>query len=83
MCPNVHPCVLVLDTKLKYPDCLIYMVLLSNGFAEYKYLGIVVKRGLNFKVNVHQNKVKFFRTFNALFAKTWFTKQPGYTDTFN
>ena len=37
--------------------------------AEYKYLGIVVKSGLNFKVNVHQNKVKFFRTFNALFAK--------------
>ena len=37
--------------------------------AEYKYLGVVVKRGLNFKVNVHQNKVRFFSTFNALFAK--------------
>ena len=31
--------------------------------AEYKYLGIIIKSGLNFKVNVHQNKVKFFQNF--------------------
>ena len=33
--------------------------------SECKYLGVVIKHGVNFRMNVHQNKMKFFRTFNA------------------
>ena len=36
---------------------------------EMKYLGVVLKHGMNLKINVHQNKVKYFRAFNAIFAK--------------
>ena len=36
---------------------------------EFKYLGVVVKHGINFGINIHQNKVKFFGSFNAIFAK--------------
>ena len=55
--------------KIGVPGLLVLHGAPSQWVAEYKYSGVVVKRGLNFKVNVHQNKVKFFRTFNALFAK--------------
>ena len=28
-----------------------------------------MKHGMNFRINVHQNKVEFFETCNAIFAK--------------
>ena len=30
--------------------------------SEFKYLGVVVKHGIRFGMNVHQNKVEFFRS---------------------
>jgi hypothetical protein len=43
---------------------------------EIKYLGVVLKHGINLKINVHQNKVKYFRAFNAIFAKLGSTSKP-------
>ena len=43
---------------------------------QFKYLGVVVKHGINFGINIHQNKVKFFRSFNAIFAKLGSSKNP-------
>ena len=37
--------------------------------SEIKYLGVVISQGLFLKVNVHYNKVKFFNSFNSLYAK--------------
>ena len=44
--------------------------------SEFKYLGVVVRHGIRFGINVHQNKVKFFRSFNALFAKLGSSNNP-------
>ena len=43
---------------------------------EFKYLGVVVKHGISFGINIHQNKVKFFRSFNAIFAKLGSSNNP-------
>ena len=43
---------------------------------EMKYLGVVLKHGMNLKINVHQNKVKYFRAFNAIFAKLGSSSNP-------
>ena len=36
---------------------------------EIKYLGVVFSQASYVKVNLHTNKVKFFYTFNGIFAK--------------
>ena len=36
---------------------------------EIKYLGVYLVHGTYLKINVHQNKVKFSRAFNAIYAK--------------
>ena len=36
---------------------------------EIKYLGLTFSDGLCLKVNVHPNKVAFFRNFNSIYAK--------------
>ena len=43
---------------------------------EMKYLGVVLKHGIHLKINVHRNKVKYFRAFNAIFAKLGSTSNP-------
>ena len=46
---------------------------LSNGLIswrhELKYLGVVFGHASYLKVNLHHNKVKFFRAFNGIYAK--------------
>ena len=36
---------------------------------EFKYLGVVLAQGTHLKVNVHHNKVNFFKSFNNLYGK--------------
>ena len=37
--------------------------------SELKYLGVYLLHGVYLKINVHYNKVKFFTSFNAIYAK--------------
>ena len=36
---------------------------------KFKYLGVVLAQGTHLKVNVHHNKVNFFKSFNNLYGK--------------
>ena len=75
MYPKVHPCELVLGIKLLFE-----LIDLSGTsirwVSEFKYLCVVVRHGIRFGINIHQNRIIFFRSFNALSAKLGSSNNP-------
>ena len=42
---------------------------------EIKYLGVTIKRGLNFSRSTCSTKIKFYRSFNAVYSKAFFAPE--------
>ena len=69
---NVNKCVLIrIGPRWKHVCCNLTLDGQCICFAsEMKYLGIVLKSGPKFSCNLDNVKVKFYKTFNALYSKS-------------
>ena len=42
---------------------------------EVKYLGVTIRKGLNFSRSLSSSKIKFYRSFNAVYSKAFFAPE--------